>query len=122
MKRLPLALSVTAVVVALFGTTLVGHAAASTRYEPATGETYVPFVTDFPKPEPSGERYVPFVTDFPQVASPVSPARPAVAPADGNSAVEWREVGIVGGFAAALAALHAGSWLGLTRHAQTARH
>ena len=121
MKRLPLALTITAVVVALLGSTLVGHAAASTRHEPAAGERYVPFVTDFPKPESSGERYVPFVTDFPRVA-PSSPAKPGVAPATGGSAVEWREVGIVGGFAAALAVLLAGSWLGVTRHAQTARH
>ncbi len=62
MKRLSI-VSGTALMVAILGSTPVGHA------EPAPSQKFVPFVTDFPKPEAStatDEPFVPFVTDFPK--------------------------------------------------------
>jgi hypothetical protein len=118
MKRLPIVLSATALMVALFGSSAVA----------ATGTKYVPFVTDFPKPA-AAEPFVPFVTDFwKPAAAPVpvadptaAPTTPSSAPKASTSRIDWGDVGIGSGVGVALAALLAGSGFVLARRARPAR-
>lgn len=113
MKRLPIVLSATALVVGLLGSTAVA----------ATGTQYVPFVTDFPKPA-AEEPFVPFVTDFrkPEAPSPAAaPTTPSPAPKASMSRIDWGDVGIGSGIGVALAALLAGSGLALARRTRPVR-
>jgi hypothetical protein len=126
MKRLPIMLSATALMLALLGSTSVGHAAALN--EPVPSEEYVPFVTDFPEPAAgtaTPEPFVPFVTDFPKPAGapvpPAAPTTPSPTPKASASGIDWGDAGIGSGVGAALAALLAGSALVLTRRARPAR-
>jgi len=93
-RRLAIVLSTAA----LAAVTLVPGAQADPPAEKQVQtEEFVPFVTDFPKPK----------------AAPV--------PAAGTSGIDWDDIGIGSGIAAALAALLAGSGLVLTRRARPAR-
>jgi predicted flap endonuclease-1-like 5' DNA nuclease len=114
MKRLPIVLSATALVVGLLGSTAVA----------ATGTQYVPFVTDFPKPA-AEEPFVSFVTDFRKPAAApaptAAPTTPSPAPKASTSRIDWGDVGIGSGIGAALAALLAGSGLALARRTRPVR-
>ena len=109
MKRLPIVVSATALMVALLGSTPVGHAALDA---PVPSREYVPFVTDFPKPA------------APTVPAPdptAAPATPSPAPQARTSGIDWGDVGLGSAVGAALAALLAGSALVLTRRTRPAR-
>ncbi|MGH3031296.1 MAG: hypothetical protein ACRDNE_11155 [Gaiellaceae bacterium] len=107
-QRLSIVLSATALAVAVFGSTPVGHAAGSAVSPLATHEEYVPFVTDFPKPATAAD-------------PTVAPTTPSPAPKASTSGIDWGDVAIGSGVGAALAALLAGSGIVLTRRARPAR-
>jgi hypothetical protein len=113
-QRLPIVLSATALAVAMFGSTPIGHAVGFPKpvASTATAEPFVPFVTDFPKPA---------AAPVPAADPTVAPTTPSPAPKASTSGIDWGDVGIGSGVGAALAALLAGSGLALTRRARPAR-